>query len=95
MMTCAALSKMSKEDVWPESISWFQKKFIGVHKLTYKPILNKKGYYYLMELIEGMGGMNGFDKENATDKRDGAMGGSGMGGMNGFDKENATEKRDG
>merc|ERR1719340_458666 len=49
------------------------KMFIGVHKQTYKPILNKKGYYYFMEKLQGMGGMGGmggFDKE----KRDGMMG---------------------
>merc|ERR1719414_1573829 len=28
------------------------KMFIGVHKQTYKPILNKKGYYYLMGQLE-------------------------------------------
>merc|ERR1719400_2859170 len=47
--------------------------FIGVHKQTYKPILNKKGYYYFMEKLQDMGGMGGFDKENDTMQRDGSM----------------------
>merc|ERR1719512_590190 len=50
------------------------KMFIGVHKQTYKPILNKKGYYYFMQM-QDMGGMDmdGFDKENANKERDGSM----------------------